>query len=305
MDKSESATDQDPASTNWQNMIHEFLNPLFKPWAEMHEPSETDEPSQPTGRVTESLQSTVRMWQTIIGAMSEPSALEHLLKANEIVPDIAGEFTETCLQSITSLQARAGEWIKKRGAALSSADIQELDRELIKNLTEIYDKEFSRYLKVPQIGLNRLYQERMLCVIDKQNTLQLMLSEFLHTLYLPIERSLTSLQKKMAEMTEAGPLDERSKTYYNLWIKLLEGHYMELFKQPEYTDVMNKTLCALNDFSAARQIVVNDLLKQMNIPSNQDVDELSKEIYLLKKRIRLLEKEQQEHSTTPRFSRLG
>jgi hypothetical protein len=138
--------------------------------------------------------------------------------------------------------------------------------------------------------MNRLYQERMLHAVDKQNALQLMLSEFLHMLYLPIEKSLNSLQQKMAEMTETGPLDEKSKTYYKLWIKLLEGHYMELFKQPEYAEAMCKTLSALNEFVGARQTVTNDLLKQINIPSNLDLDELSKEIYLLKKRVRLLEK---------------
>jgi hypothetical protein len=113
-------------------------------------------------------------------------------------------------------------------------------------------------------------------------------------LYLPIEKSLNSLQQKMAEMAEAGPLDEKSKTYYKLWIKLLEGHYMELFKQPEYAEIMSKTLSALNEFVGARQTVVNDLLKQINIPSNLDLDELSKEIYLLKKRVRLLEKNYQD-----------
>jgi class III poly(R)-hydroxyalkanoic acid synthase PhaE subunit len=290
MDKSETATDQGAASTDWQKMIHEYLNPLYKPLTEMFQPPGTEEPLQSKGRVDESLQATLRMWQSMIGAMSEPSTLEHFQKATEMMPDVALNLTQTCVQGITSLQAQAGEWIKKRGASLSSADIQELDSELIKNLTETYNKEFSRYLKLPQIGLNRFHQERMLHAVDKQNTLQLMLSEFLHMLYLPIEKSLNSLQKKMAEMTKAGPLDEKSKTYYKLWIKLLEGHYMELFKQPEYAEVMGKTLCSLNEFVGARQSVVNDLLKQMNIPTNQDLDELSKEIYLLKKRVRLLEK---------------
>ena len=90
----------------------------------------------------------------------------------------------------------------------------------------------------------------------------------------------------MVEMTEAGPLDEKSKTYYNLWIKLLEGHYMELFKQLEYSTAMAKTLDALNGYVEARQAVVNDVLKQFNVPSHQDLDELYKEIYLLKKRMR-------------------
>jgi class III poly(R)-hydroxyalkanoic acid synthase PhaE subunit len=251
---------------------------------------ENKEPLQPKGRLDESLQATARMWQTTIEAMGEPSALDNLQKAAGMMPNLSFDFTQLCLQGIAKLQGQAGEWITKRGAALTSADIQELDRELIKNLTETYEKELSRYLKVPQIGLNRLYQERMLHAVDKQHTLQLMLSEFLHTLYLPIEKSLNSLQQKMAEMAEAGPLDEKSKTYYKLWIKLLEGHYMELFKQPEYAEVLCKTISALNEFVGARQTVVNDLLKQINIPSNLDLDELSKEIYLLKKRVRILEK---------------
>ena len=115
------------------------------------------------------------------------------------------------------------------------------------------------------------------------------MSEFLHLLYLPVEKSLKSLQEKMAEMAEQGPLDEQPKSYYNLWIKLLEGQYMELFQKPEYSEAMARTLCALNDSVEARQAVVNDILKQVNIPTNQDLDELSKEIYLLKKRIRALE----------------
>jgi len=45
----------------------------------------------------------------------------------------------------------------------------------------------------------------------------------------------------------------------------------------------------LNEFVGARQEVVNEVLKQVNIPTNHDLDELSKEIYLLKKRVRTLE----------------
>jgi polyhydroxyalkanoate synthesis regulator phasin len=75
-----------------------------------------------------------------------------------------------------------------------------------------------------------------------------------------------------------------------LWIKLLEGHYMELFKASEYSAAMAKTLVALNEFVEARQTVVKDLLRQLSIPSHQDLDELAREIYLLKKRVRELEK---------------
>ncbi|MFT5727114.1 MAG: class III poly(R)-hydroxyalkanoic acid synthase PhaE subunit [Desulforhopalus sp.] len=290
MDKNDTATGQDTASMDWNKVVQEFWLPLFKPWSGVFQSSEAEDHGQfNQGRTVDSLQATVRMWQAMTGAMGEPLAFEHFQKATEVTPDIALGFAQTCLQSFISLQARAGEWIQSRASSLSADEVQELDRVLIKELTETYEKEFSKYLKVPQVGLGRFHQERSLHATDKYNTFQLVLLEFLHMLYLPVERSLKSLQEKMAEMAEAGPLDEKPKTYYNLWIKLLEGEYMELFQQPEFADLMGKTLGALNEFVGARQAVIDDVLKQLNIPTNQDMDELSKEIYLLKKRVRALE----------------
>ena len=291
MDKKDTAAGGNAESMDWNKVIQEFWLPLFKPWSGVFQSSEAEDHGQfNQGRTVDSLQATVRMWQAMTGAMGEPLAFEHFQKATEVTPDIALGFAQTCLQSFVSLQGRAGEWIQNRASSLSADEVQELDRVLIKELTETYEKEFSKYLKVPQVGLGRFHQERSLHAADKHNTFQLVLLEFLHMLYLPVEKSLKSLQEKMAEMAEAGPLEEKSKTYYNLWIKLLEGEYMELFQQPEFADLMGKTLGALNESTQARQAVIDDALKQMNIPTNQDLDELSKEIYLLKKRVRALEK---------------
>lgn len=291
MDNNDTTKGQDTPSMDWNKVMQEYWLPLTKAWGGVFQPFETDENEQLSkGRVTDSIHATTRIWQSIMGAMTEPGAFEHLQKATEMTPDIALGFTQTCMESFNNLQAQTGEWIRKRGASLSTADLQQLDSELIKDLTETYEKEFSKYFKIPQVGLNRLSQERSLDAVDKHNSYQLAMAEFLHMLYLPVEKSLKSLQEKMVEMTKEGSLDTKSKTYYDLWIKLLEGHYMELFKQPDYKDAMGKTLCALAASARARQAVVNDALKQVNVPTNQDLDELSKEIYLLKKRMRAMEK---------------
>lgn len=291
-EKNDTGTEQNAASMDWNKMMQEYWLPRVNPWSNLFQPPKNEENDQfDKGRVAELLHTTTRMWQTMLGAMSQPSAFEDFQKATATTPDITLGFAQTCLQGITSLQTQAGDWIQKRGASLSTADVQQLDKELIKDLTETYEKEFSKYLKVPQIGLGRIYQERLMNVADKHNTFQLTLSKFLHLLYLPIEKSLKSLQDNMAEMAESGSLDDKTKTYYNLWIKLLEGEYMNLFKQSEYTDEMGNTLFALNEFVGAKQTVINDVLKQINIPSYPDLDELSKEIYLLKKRVRSLERQ--------------
>lgn len=281
---------QNTSPMDWAKLMTEYWGPLLNHWSGLFKAPGTQESLHFKGRAGESFQATAKMWQAILSAMSEPAALEHFQKATQMTPDIVLGFARTCLQSFTALQAQMAEWIQKRGASLSTTDIQELDKEFVRNWTEVYAKEFSQYLKLPQIGLGRFYQERVLQAIDKMNALHVTLSEFLHMLAQPLEKSFKSLQEKMAEMTEAGPLDEKAKTYYSLWIKLMEGHYMQLFKQAEYSAAMVKTLEALNDYTEARQAVVNDILKQLNVPTHQDLDELYKEIYLLKKRMRACEK---------------
>jgi hypothetical protein len=290
-EKDQTTNQQDAAFVDWDKLMQDYWKTWSEPWDGWQNIWPQDQ-GKGQGRVAESFSTSMKMWQTMLGNMATPGAAENLQKLMAITPEIALGFAQTCLQGFVRVQEKAGDWMVKRNAALSSTDMQDLDRELIKSLHETYEKEFSRYLKLPQVGLGRLYQEKALEAVDKMNRLQLAMSDFLHMLYLPIEKSLNSLQQEMAKMAEAGPLDEKTKTYYNLWIKLLEGHYMELFKQQEYAETMSSALVALNDFVDARQAVINDSLQQLNIPNNHDLDELSKEIYLLKKRVRALEKKQ-------------
>ena len=66
---------------------------------------------------------------------------------------------------------------------------------------------------------------------------------------------------------------------------------MSLFKSPEYVSTMAKTLGALEDFLTARNAITQDLLKAMAVPTQVELDELYKDLYRLKKRVKILEKE--------------
>ncbi len=277
---------------DWTSMMTDFWSPMMKTWGNMFTAAEVPpEVSGGKGRMTDSMQATARMWQTLMGAMSEPGAMENFQKATQLAPDIALGFSQTCVQGFIKFQTRVNEWVLKRGADTADFDAQSFDQEFIDLWTSLYEKELSQYLKIPQIGLGRVYQERVMHATDELNRFQATLSGFMHHLYLPMEKSFKTMQEKMAEMAEAGPLDDKSKTYYNLWIKVLEGHYMELFKAEEFTDSLGDTLTALNTFVEARRAVVNDVLKSYSIPTSNDLNDLYKEIYILKKRMRAYEKQ--------------
>jgi hypothetical protein len=283
--------DTEKPSMEWANIFLGLFNPMMNDWGEMFKTGGQHQAPEFKGRMGEALQSTTKMWKAMADAMSGPEMLKTFQKATQVTPDIALGFAQNYMNGFVGFQGQVREWLEKRAAINDPIDAQAMDKEFIRQWTETYEDEFRQYFKIPQIGLGRVYQERAMQAADKLNVFQSTLSAFLHELYIPMEKSFKSLQEKMAEMTQADePLDEKSKTYYNLWIKLLEGHYMELFKKPEFIDSLTKTLGSLEEYSSARQAVVDDLLKMYAIPSHKDLDELYKEIYLLKKRMREYEK---------------
>ena len=110
-----------------------------------------------------------------------------------------------------------------------------------------------------------------------------------------MEKSFKVMQEKLEALTEEGKLPETSQDYYRMSLKILEGHYMTLFKSPEYTQVLGKTLDAMEEFAVAREEILQDIIQSLPVPSNKEMDDLYKEIYELKKRVRQLEK---DRSTT-------
>jgi hypothetical protein len=89
---------------------------------------------------------------------------------------------------------------------------------------------------------------------------------------------------------EGGRPLEDFKDYYRQWLRLLEGHYMTLFKSPECTRTMSHTLNALEDFNQAKEEILSEALAALPIPTHREMDELYREIYRLKQQVKSLSK---------------
>ena len=89
-------------------------------------------------------------------------------------------------------------------------------------------------------------------MLDKHNLFETTLAEFLSILYLPMEKSFKVFQEKLQQMAEEGNLPKETKESYAMWLKILEGHYMNLFKSKEYTEALHRTLNQLEDFLIAK-----------------------------------------------------
>jgi len=244
-----------------------------------------------TSRFQKSWESTQKTWKAWSQIITEPETMKSLFKETGMLPEIFLQIAQGGLNSFVHLQQ---QWLERAGKVQESTKsytFENIDEDAVKVWTQLYETELRKIFNIPQLGLTRVYQERMIRSVDKFNMFQSNLTEFLRLLSLPMEKSFQVVQEKLTELADEGNLPEDSKAYYQMWIKILEGHYMTLFQSSEYTKILNKTLHSMSEFSEAKKELLQDtLLYMLPVPTQKEMDELYKEIYLLKKRIKELEK---------------
>ncbi|MBW1958169.1 MAG: hypothetical protein JRI63_06495 [Deltaproteobacteria bacterium] len=288
-DKSHEKTGPETFFSDWMKMTTEFWGPMAWMWSAFHKTNDMTPDSTKYGkkpRIKESWDTAQKTWQAFSQVMIEPETMKTLLKGAGMLPEIFLKIAQTGSKTFVNFQK---QWLEGTGKLQESAKTYNLE-DPFEAWTQLYEQEFRKFFKIPQLGLTRLYQEKMIRSMDKFNIYQAAVTEFSRLLLLPMEKSFQVLQEKLAELADKGDLPEDSKKYYQIWIKILEGHYMTLFQSSEYTQSLNKTLNAMSEFSAVKKEILQDFLNMLPVPTHKEMDELYKEIYLLKKRIKELEK---------------
>lgn len=276
----------------WLESASGFWDQMIKMWG-----GASGAPSAPTAskggdkdRVEESMESALKMWRAISSIMNEPGVMDSFLQGIHTLPEVLLRMSQSGWDRYFQLQL---QWIQKAGKIGERTEaykFENLDQDVFKVWTEIYEEEFTRFFNVPQLGLTRAYQERMGRVTDKFNVFQSTMAQFIYLIYLPMEKSFKVMQEKLEALTREEGLPEDSHAYYRMWVKILEGHYMTLFKSAEYIQILGNTLNAMEDFVAARQEMLQDFVQTLPVPTQKDMDGLYQELYRLKKRVRQLEK---------------
>jgi class III poly(R)-hydroxyalkanoic acid synthase PhaE subunit len=247
-------------------------------------------PAGDFGKMQEGFQTLLNTWQTSASALGSPQTMEAIFKGATASPETAMRMLQTTWDGYFQLYQI---WLKKAGKVgetVKPYSFEGLEPGVFKEWTAFYEKELQPFFKAPQVGLTRLNQERTNAALDKFNQMQVAVSEFLHHLNGPVEKSIKAVQEKIEEQAKEGKLSENFKDYYNMWIKSLEGHYMTLYQSPEYIDSMGRALSAVEESKLARDNVLVDLLQFLPIPTNKEMDELYKEFHVLKKTVKEMAK---------------
>jgi polyhydroxyalkanoate synthase subunit PhaE len=284
----------------WMKAMTEFWTSSANAWLDAAKAAQSSGPAEKSGsaQTQESLRSALGMWQMLAAILTAPPTLEGFNKTLDSLPEITLRMTRTGWDGYFYLQQRWLEKVGRIGEQSLAYQFENLDQNTFKVWTEMYRENFHQLLRVPQLGLTRFYQEKAGRAADEFNLYQGALAEFLYVLFVPIEKSLQVLLAELEKTGKEEQLSGEFKTYYNMWIKILEGHYMTLFKSPEYAQVLSRFITALSNFKLARQDVFEDMLSSLPIPTNKEMDELYKDLYLLKKKVNDLARKVEQSTPT-------
>ncbi|MGD0821215.1 MAG: poly(R)-hydroxyalkanoic acid synthase subunit PhaE [Desulfomonilia bacterium] len=271
-------------------MVNQFLSGLPGMMSGQKMSEREAKPDSHSRFSPDALLSIIKTWGTLSSAMSEPSATGAIASGMASLPDIMSRFFQTGMSGFLKIHEQTADKLKDLGKRTEAYRFENLDQDSIKVWSDFYDKEIRQYLRVPQLGLVRFYQERFYQTIDKFNVFSTTLAEFMHVLMLPMEKTFMVLHDKIEEQIREGKTPEDPHEYYRLWVKILEGHYMTLFKTSEYTKALSDTLKTYEEYLSARNQIVTDAMQSLPIPTNKDLDDLYDELYHLKKRVKDLEK---------------
>ncbi len=285
------ATGTDAMMADWIKFVTDFWSGQSQMWQQPHPAPDTSSQQSGAQSARSALDAAIRNWQAVSAAMSAPESMESLLKGAGAMPEILAKMAQNTVDGYIQLQQKWLERCGRIGETVDAYSFERLDENMFRAWIDMYESEFRQFFNIPQLGLARGYQEKFNQAVDKYNIYHSTLAEFVRVLSLPLSHSVSVMQEKLGEMAEKGALPDDSQKYYQMWIKILEGHYMKLFQSPEYNRILANTLNAISDFSASKDAVLQDMLSGLPIPSRKEIDDLERELYELKKRIRALEKD--------------
>lgn len=231
----------------------------------------------------------LKHWRIASAVLNDPERTDAVNTGLNTIPEFYEALLPKNWGTLVQFQQQVWDRLGKIGSKTGASNFAPPDQDLFKMWKEVYEENFRRYLSIPQLGLMRYYQERFNRYVDQSNLLQTSLSEFMFMLYLPMEKSFLVLQDKVEELSKEGKPLEGAKEYYNLWLKILESHYTDFFKSPEYLDSLRNTLNQLEAYSTAKDQLLQDILRVLPVPTTEEMDDMYKDFYMLRKKLKTLE----------------
>lgn len=266
----------------WQTVLQEMMGPHVQG----DDPASRGQGSQRPSPLS-SMQET---FETLQSAMVDSGLMDGMAQGLNTFPEVSMKMAQAWTENMSSLFKESMSGMENSLSGYS----QHRPESSLQALAEAYSQSMQKMLNMPKLGMNRTYQERMAQAMDKLNTLTAVASEFSLQMLQPVESSLGKMQQKLKDMGEGDGYVEDAKEYYSMWIKLLEGDYMNLLQSPEFVSSFHKVVNTYFEFYAVYEEVMQDGLQFVPVTTKKDMNAVYRENHLMKKEVRAMSRRMEE-----------
>lgn len=162
--------------------------------------------------------------------------------------------------------------------------------EFLKAWNDSYQSSYGKILRMPALGLNRESSEKVLSSMESYTKYMNMVNEFLASLQKVSYDVMEKLMNKMQELEKEGKSPETFKEFYRIWLDTNEDAFVELFKKDTFAKMLSEMVDSGVDFKKRYEDLLQEMLKNLPIPTNKEMDSLYKAVYELKKEVKAQKK---------------
>jgi class III poly(R)-hydroxyalkanoic acid synthase PhaE subunit len=152
-----------------------------------------------------------------------------------------------------------------------------------------YEATYGKIIDMPIIGPSREGADRLRKNFEATVNLHAAWAQSIASFQSAFAEATRKTQEKVERVAEEGSAPSSYKAYYNLWMETYSETFKEFLKSRFFASDLAKLTSDSMDFQkSSRELIEENLLRPANLPTRTEIDELSKEVYLLKKQVKEL-----------------
>jgi len=173
----------------------------------------------------------------------------------------------------------------------------ESTKEFYDSWLEGYGATFSRHLDMPAVGPLREKSEKMMKGFSNFSNLYESWMESNSHLQSVLMEAMRKTYEKTATETEGAVGPERYRDFYKVWIETYSRTFKEYLGSERFASDLGKLMSHSLDLQKYnKEMLEENYLKPMNLPTKTEIDEINKEVYSLKKKVKELTRQVRELS---------
>ena len=152
-----------------------------------------------------------------------------------------------------------------------------------------YEATCGRLVEMPALGPTREKSEKLMKNFSIGVNLYTTWMDSNINLQSVFMEAMRRVREKTAKEMEGEISPEKYKDFYKIWIETYSETFKEFLKSGHFASDTGKFMSHFMEFHKYnREMLEENYLKPMNLPTKTEIDEINKELYSLKKTVKVL-----------------